>query len=323
MRSRRARRTLVGMDSLTFLISSPFTTQQAAAVGVTHRRLRDLLERGAIRRLLRGVYVGAGVPDSLALRRDAVRLVVPEGAVVTDRIAGWLHGAPRILAPDSDLEVPDLSVFHRGRGRRLRNPLVDSGQRTMPSRHVMSLGGLDVTTPLRTAWDLGRLLPRTQAIAGLDSMSALGLFGREELIAGVEQFRGYRGVRQLRALAPLADGRSQSPGESGLRLLWCECEDLPRPELQIPVLGPHGATFYLDLGLPDLLYAAEYDGAAFHDETARPRDEWRRRVLREQGWVIDVLRAEDVYGPDPAAPGILRAGVRRAVAERRSGRRSA
>lgn len=305
------------MDALSFLTSRPFTTQQAAAVGVTPRVMRDLADRGAVRRLLRGVYVGAGVPDSLALRRDAVRLVAPPGAVVTDRIAGWLHGAPRILAPDSDLAVPELSVFHRARGHRLRNALVDSGQRMMPARHVMSLGGLQVTTPLRTAWDLGRLLPRTQAIAGLDSMAALGIFTLDELVAGVDQFRGFRGVRQLRGIAPLTDGRSQSPGESALRLLWCEADDLPRPELQIPVRGPHGALFYLDLGLPHLLYAAEYDGAAYHGESTRSRDEWRRRALREEGWVIDVLRAEDVYGPDPRAVEIIRDGIRRALAQRR------
>ncbi len=42
----------------------------------------------------------------------------------------------------------------------------------------------------------------------------------ELMAAEIGRFKGYRGVRQLRVLVPLGDGRSESPGESVLRLHW-------------------------------------------------------------------------------------------------------
>ena len=47
--------------------------------------------------------------------------------------------------------------------------------------------------------------------------------------AEIGRFRGFRGVVQLRCLAPLGDGRAESPGESALRLHWYDA-GLPTPE---------------------------------------------------------------------------------------------
>ena len=52
---------------------------------------------------VRGVYHAAQLADGLELRIACLRLVVPEDAVITDRTAGWLHGAPMILAPNDHL----------------------------------------------------------------------------------------------------------------------------------------------------------------------------------------------------------------------------
>jgi hypothetical protein len=245
--------------------------------------------------------------------------VVPGDAVVTDRTAGWLHGAPMILAPGDHVEVPALSMY-RPPGLRLRGKLVDSGERTFRDDDVVTVGGVLVTTPLRTACDLGRLLHRDQGMAALDALHRSGGFTVPELVAAVERFRGQRGVRRLRDLAPLTDGRSESPGESVLRLRWRDCSDLPVPNPQIPVRGPDGPCF-LDLGVEALRYAAEYDGAAWHTEETREHDERRRDWLRRhQGWIIDVLRAPNVYGRAQDADVILRRGI--AAARRRFGSRA-
>ena len=99
------------------------------------------------------------------------------------------------------------------------------------------LEGLRVTTPLRTACDLGRLLHRDQALAALDSLAALDAFTLAELSLATLRFPRYRGVRQLRVLVPLVDARAQSPGESILRLRWLDA-GLPRPECQVAVPAP-------------------------------------------------------------------------------------
>ncbi|MDQ6688281.1 MAG: hypothetical protein M3Z50_11850 [Actinomycetota bacterium] len=286
----------------------------AIVEGVGPRLLGSLLEIGVLRRQLRGVYVAANAPDTLLLRAQALRLVVPEAAVVTDRTAGWLHGASRILAPNDHLAVPRVSMFSAVRGTRLRNQLTISGERGFKRGDVTVVHGVLVTTPLRTALDLGRLLHRDQAFAALDAMLRLGVFSSENLVEGVRRFRGYRGVRQLRGLAPLADGRSESPGESVLRLRWLDHPLLPRPEPQVPVVTRLGA-FWLDLGVERLRFAAEYDGEEFHGPGEERHDEQRRELLREQdGWTIVVARRRDIFGRHQRVDEWLMSGYRDALA---------
>jgi hypothetical protein len=118
------------------------------------------------------------------------------------------------------------------------------------------------------------------------------------MLSEIERFRGHRGVRQLRWIAPLGDRRAQSPGESALRLHWYDA-GLPKPEPQFTILDDRGVGIYqLDVPLPGIRYAAEYDGEEFHtkeDDVAH--DEERRGwIRRERHWTIDAFRKEAVYG---------------------------
>lgn len=136
---------------------------EAVALGVSDRQLRVWCESGELHPI-RGVYHSAGLPDGLDLRIACLSLVVPQDAVVTDRTAGWLHGAPMVLAPNDHLVVPPVGVF-RQPGYRLRNDLVASGERSFAPGGVIDLGPIRVTSPLRTACDLGRMPNRDQAYA--------------------------------------------------------------------------------------------------------------------------------------------------------------
>lgn len=86
-----------------------------------------------------------------------------------------------------------------------------------------------------------------------------------------------RGAAPLRSALPLVDGRSRSPMESWLRLVWVLDAGLPTPLSNWPL-------FTLDdypLGSPDLVseeiaMGAEYDGGA-HAGTFRRRVDARRR----------------------------------------------
>ncbi|MBD8869129.1 type IV toxin-antitoxin system AbiEi family antitoxin domain-containing protein [Nocardioides donggukensis] len=289
----------------------PFTRAQARAEGVHGRQLLEWTRAGLLAHPIHGVYHARQLPDSLGLRLAVLRLVVPEDAVVTDRTAAWLLGAPMALAPGDHLVVPRVSMF-RPPGYRLRNGLAASGERMLDDDEITEIDGIRVTTPLRTACDLGRLLHRDQAMAGLDQMLRVSRVGVETLVAYSGRFRGRRGMRQLRCLAPLADPRAQSPGESILRLRWVDCSDLPRPTPQLAVPGPGGLVYFLDLGVEGLRYAAEYDGAEWHGPDRRAHDQERRRYLAEQeGYLIDVLRAENIHGPHQNAELVLRAGIAR------------
>lgn len=278
-------------------VDKPFTRSMARAAGVNDQLLQRLYQRGMLRRPVRNVYVGAGVPDSIQLRLAVLSLVVPQGCFVADHSAAWLHAGDVALPPNGHLEVPRLSVFRPADEGRLRNDLTRSGERTVRDDDLTELDGLLVTTPLRTSWDLGRLQQPDLALAGMDQMLALGVFEHEELVAGLPRFARQRGVVQLRGLVPLVDGRAQSFGESGLRRRWHDA-GLPRPELQIPVMVDGRVLYWLDMGLEEERFAAEYDGERWHsDERDRQYDAGRRGWLREErAWWIEVFRNENVYG---------------------------
>ncbi len=297
-------------------LTEPFTRQMALSAGLNDRRLARLTQQGLLRRLVKGVYVAAQARDSREQRIEALKLVVPPGVVITDTTANWVHVGDQALGPNEHTYLTEIHAFHTHRGCRLRNRLVDSGERAMRPRDVMEVNGLRIVTPLRATVDSGRLLSRDHAFATLDLMLRLGGVDKERLLAEVERFKGYRGVRQLRALAPLADPRSESYGESVLRLRWLDEPGLPPPELQIPVTNPYGGTWWLDLGVEELGFAAEYDGEAWHDGDASERDEWRRTTISEMhDFRFEIFRKRHVFGPDQDAGRRLRDGI---VAARKS-----
>jgi hypothetical protein len=292
-------------------LDEPFTRRHAVDAGVDPRHLRHLVEDGLVRRVLRGVYAVTQAPDSVLFRAHALELVVPECAVVTDRTAAWLHGVP-ILERGAHLDAPPVSVCETV-DSRVRRPGVDGRRRQLLERDVMELHGLRVTTPLRTGLDLGRGLWRFDALSALDGVLHIGV-DYDELQVETLRFTGHRGVRQLRGLAPLADGRAESPGESALRLHWLDA-GLPSPELQYRILDDRGHEIYrLDVPLPNVRYAAEYDGEEHHSsEEDLAHDEKRRDWIRRQrGWTIDAFRKDDVYGRTTDITARLRAGFTRA-----------
>ncbi len=277
------------------LAQGPFTPALAREAGLDRHHLRGLVLDEALCHPMRGVYYSRHLDDDVSLRVQCLKLIVPRNYVVTDRTAGWLWGAEMILAPGSHRQPERVSAYAPP-GSRMRNALTMSGERALDPRDIGLVDGLAVTTPLRTACDLGRLLHRDRAIGAMDCLLRLGFFTHEELRLEVGRFRGYRGVRQLRWLTPLVDAGAQSPQESLLRLRWHEA-GLPWPECQVEVPGPDGGSFYIDVGLHASRFGAEYDGAAFHGPGARPHDDDRRRWITEhEQWTLVVLRSQNVQG---------------------------
>jgi hypothetical protein len=251
-----------------------------------------------VRPVLRGVYAAAQAPNNLALRAAALALVLPESAVVVDRTAAWLHDVD-ILPRSARYRVPPLDVAHLS-DTRMRRPEVTGQRRGLLPTDVTELEGIRVTTALRTTLDLGRTLWRFDALAAIDGFLRRGV-PHDLLSAEMARFKGYRGVRQLRSLVPLGDGRAESPGESALRLHWYDA-GLGRPELQWWVYADDGRPlFRLDIVDPDILQAAEYDGEEDHTSPEdRKYDEDRRSWLREQrSWTLSAFRKQPVYGNDP------------------------
>ena len=307
-------RDVVLLDSSAPLpIDRPFTASHADEAGVPASLRHKLVVGGLLRPLVRGVFVASQVPDSFRLRVSAVALVARAHAVVVDRTAAWIHKVDAL--PRSAIhEMPSLDLFSRS-ASRLRRSGVSSGTRGLLPRDTVHLGGVEVTTPLRTACDLGRLLWRFDALAAIDGFLRAGV-DHAELVQEADRFKGFRGVVQLRRLSPLGDPGAESPPESALRLHWHESGIPAWPRTQIWEHADDGTPLYrIDLGDREVRFGGEFYGEAFHEEDFEEADAERIAWLeRERGWHMEVFTKEDVYGRELSAADRLRHGYESARA---------
>lgn len=234
--------------------------------------------------LYRGVYVLKG--EQLSLRNRAVGAWLATGrkGVISGVSAAALHGAPWI-GPDIPIEV--AGVHGRPQeGIVIRADVIDSDETTRRS-------GLPVTTRIRTAFDLGRHLPRAAALARLDALMWNQAFSVDDVTELIDRRPRVRGTGQLRDLLPLVDGGAASPQESRIRLWLLDC-GFPRPETQIPVLDGSRPLAFLDMGWSEYNVAVEYDG----DHHRKNREQYvkdiaRLRMLERMGWIVIRVIAED------------------------------
>lgn len=269
----------------------PFTWSDAATAGITRRGLTALVETGRVRRVLRGVYQRTDVPDSLVNRAKAAALVMRPFTVVCDRTSAWLHGVDTFEFRELEI-LPPLETFVLRGYSRVRRRGCRGGRRDLLSNDLMVLEGVQVTTPLRTALDLACKLGRRDAIAALDGFMRECGVTREGLESELPRYRRRRGVVQLRQLVPLADWRSESPGESWTRIAILDA-GLPAPEPQYWVQDRGRDLFRLDLAYSRSKVAVEYDGKDFHDSPEhRAADKARRTWLRDHGWTIIIVKKD-------------------------------
>lgn len=296
--------------------TGPFTTQSAADAGVSRRWLAELTRAGLLRNPIKGVYLAAHLPDDTASRLACLGLVAPQDAVVVDRHAGWALGANMLLLPNEHLNALPISMFlPHGRGR-LRNKLTDSGERTFLDSDLTTIGGVRMTTPLRTALDLGRQRWPEPALTALDALHRLGRFTVEELVSEVDRFKRMRWVTTLRTVAPHTDGRAQSGGETVVRWRWKNLP-VPPPEPQVEVHSG-GRVAFVDVGNEGLRFGVEFQGVEWHTGQEREdKDEARFSWLRDDAdWIIEPVWTPDVYGRNARIEDLIVDGVRRARGRR-------
>lgn len=164
---------------------------------------------------------------------------------------------------------------------------------TFADDEVTVVRGIRVTTPARTAFDLGRHLPRGQALARMDALMRATPFALERVRMLADRYPGARGLCQLRELLPLVDGGAASLKESWLRLLFIDA-GFPVPTTQIPVHINYHLFAMLDLGWEEFRVSAEYDGDQHRtDRREYVRGERRQRKLPQLGWINIKVIKED------------------------------
>lgn len=219
------------MDQLA--LDLPFSRARVASAGLSRSVLERMLNDGVVRRVLRGVYVRADQPDTMLLRARALGVLLSDRVIVVDRTAAWVHGL------DVDFPIGRLDVL----GRR-RDAGHFAARRELFPGEVEQIGGVRVTSVLRTVMDLARLLGPDRALALLDSTLHQGLCRHRDLVAALPGHAGLGGAAQLSRLVALADTRPASAAESVLRLRWLAA-GLPTP---VPQLWASGVA--VTIGLP-------------------------------------------------------------------------
>jgi hypothetical protein len=253
----------------------PFTSSDAAALGITRKRLRLAVEQGLVRRVFTGAYVRADVPDSTELRAQAAALVMSEHSVLCDRTAAWIHGIDVLRYAEHDVIPPLETYVLRGHDPTDRQDC-HGGTRDLLPEDWQVISGARVTTPLRTALDLACKLPRRQAMVALDAFAREHGVSVAQLRRLLARYFRRRGVVQARELVPLTDGRIESPRESWVNL---EIHDhgLPAPEPQFWVLVDGVPKYRVDFAYPYARVIVEYDGEEFHSKPEQKLADEKRR----------------------------------------------
>lgn len=304
--------------SMTELPTTPFLSSEIAAIGLSRKQLRALVEAGVVRRVLYGVYCRADLEDTSELRAACAARVLLPHVVVSDRSAAWLHQVECCDSFDPTL-LPRLDVVSTNGHERTRRGELLGGKRDLRPEDICEISGVKVTTPLRTACDLGCLRGRNTALAALDGFRRVCDLTIADYLGMLPRYAGRRGVIQLRELIPYASDKAESAPESWTRMTVID-DGLPAPEPQIWVFIEGFGWVRVDLGYERLRIAIEYDGEEHHSsEEDRDADRVRRKALRDAGWIVIVVRKGD-FSPTRRAAwlGEVRDGIesRRPVAQR-------
>ena len=230
----------------------------------------------------------------MELRARALAKVAAPHVVVVDRSAAWFWGVSAYSISEESGTVP-LDAFSLRGATRVRRAGVRGGSRSLQPSDVLDVGGVRVTTPVRTALDLACSLKRRQAVAIIDALMRAEGLSVADLLAQLPRFRGRRGVVQARDVLGLVDPRAESPAESFTRLIIID-EGLPAPTLQVWVYDDSGQPmFRLDMAYEALMIAIEYDGEEHHSSPEdRAHDAQRRAWLRKRGWIIIEVTKTDL-----------------------------
>jgi hypothetical protein len=266
----------------------PMTWGSARDHGVAAARFRRAVRRGQLVPVLHGVFLRADVCLTLELKLAAAALVICADSVACDRTAAWIWGVDVHAIGELDV-VPPLETCVLSGQRRTERRQVRGGERQLLPSDWVVVDGVKVTTPVRTAMDLGCLLPRRSALAAMDALMRAQKFSHADMSRLLPRYFRRRGVVQLRELMPLVDPRAESQPESWTRLELID-SGMPVPEVQWWVEVDGIATYRIDLAYPRAKIAIEYDGEEFHSsDEDKQNDKERRAWLEAHGWTVIVV----------------------------------
>lgn len=258
----------------------PFRGTEALAAGlVTPHQLRTDFDR-----VHRDVYVPRGQSLTPATRAVAAWLWSGRAATVAGLSAAALFRTSWI-----DPWLP--AELNRRSRDKTAGIMLHSDE--LWEDEICVRGSIQLTTPARTAFDLGRRKGLTTAVVRIDALAHATRLTITDVEHLADRHRGGRGLVQLRRAMTMVDGGAESPYESKTRLVLI-AGGLPRPQTQIEVRGEWGGVLArIDMGWPEWKVGVEFDGAHhWTDPAQRTWDIDRLAELEARGWRIIRVSAD-------------------------------
>lgn len=294
-------------------------------------RIYRRIQRGTLLRLLAGIYIPRSLLEgrspvdfreiTFIARVCALGLRYPD-YVISGAVAAYILDLPcenrieRLTLYTPSRQCPNLVHFPEiviDDNMRIPSARISTCRPSHPVSSIEYLG-FRIATPARVLVDCARLLSDKRgfpiACAGLARACQFDRFHQEESRARQEEARrefhqalddtprNARGRRHARWIIDHADAGCESPGEALvlLALLHAGINGLATQE-EVHI---DGHTYFIDIALPDLKIAIEFDGRIKYGETVDQvhdsieAEQRRQRDLERAGWKVIRVRWSDL-----------------------------
>jgi hypothetical protein len=293
--------------------------RDVVAAGYDDNALARVRRQGGLVRVRQGAYVRADVwGDADAAQRHhlmsrAVLRQYPLRVALSHDSAAVEHDGPTY---GLDLGSVHLTHFHdEHAGRRYAGIVHHEGECRVGDLTRLPDGHW-VTAPARTLLDTAARHPVEVGVCLADDFLHRGLVTKDELRIAHQMMKTWPGMLRVHRVIDLADGRSESVGETRGRLLM-KNTGLPTPVPQLEVFDHQGNLVgRCDLALPDHGVLIEFDGTVKYHRYRRPGETIEQMVLREKaredrlrevtGWRMVRLVWADLSRPEATAARIRR-----------------
>ncbi len=272
------------LDAITELNGGFFTRAHALDAGLLDRDLLRLRRAGLLVRLRQGAYTWA---EDHAARDEVEQHVVLLRAVLAaqrTKVAAAGPSAAALLG--LDLHGIDLSLVHLLRldpaSSRREAGIVHHVVRDDVLGSLVAVAGVLTTDLSRTVWDVARLGGVESGVVTADSALRRSPEITDDLQALAREFRHQPRARQAWLTLRLADGRSESAGESVSRVRFVR-HGIPVPDLQFEVIDDNGEVLgRSDFGWEECRHLGEFDGKVKYGKLLRPGENATDVVVREK-----------------------------------------
>lgn len=272
-----------------------FSRAQALTCGYTDDQIKYLVADQSWRRIRHGQF--AETVDRSHLppwgqraeeHEEAVHALLnslePGSVAVSHQSALLLHHVPVYGLDLSKVHVTKLN-------RRIRSmPGVSCHRGELVAADLATVNGVPMTTPARAIVETGCRAPFEATVIAADAALRQGKVQPEEVERLLNATVRWPGSPKARAAFRFADGRSESVGESRLRILMADL-GLPAPELQVEFADAAGQFARVDFYFPEFRTVVEFDGLVKYGDSAGEvvmREKAREDRLRALG--LEVVR---------------------------------